>query len=519
MEIIETAKRFIVKISPAQKAAFYGTVIWGLITHLAVFSAGLMYRDGVNYSGLCATYTSGRWMLGIIEDISAEFKGIYQLPYLNGFITIFFIAVAAIFVTYLLHIKLKFTAALIGALLISFPGVASLFAFMFTAPAYALSLLMSVLAIYFVNEKQSLPRIALGACFVCLSLGIYQAYITVAASLALIIIICDGLRDDSAGVETLFKKGCVFLLTLLIGLLLYLLVNKLVLALKDLSLTDYQNLNKMGQFTFEQIKTAIYLSYYYQFNCVWWGIETAGFFIRFTQAVEIITILLFAYRLYREKKNIGKCIFLLALFALLPIAYNSITLICANGLLGIHALMRYALVFTYVFPVVLIEIVASDTSANKFEKLLSSALLVVCACVSFTFTYRDNTAYLNASVSQQQAVLYANSMITRIRDTDGYRDELPVAYIGSFINDKALEFLPGYDTMQITMLDLSAKNMVGDMRWRKFYYLHLGWSPEEITDTSAIAGSSEVKAMPCYPDDGSIKVINDVVVVKLSDTD
>ena len=112
--------------------------------------------------------------------------------------------------------------------------------------------------------------------------------------------------------------------------------------------------------------------------------------------------------------------------------------------------MRYALVFTYVFPVVLIEIVVSDTSANKFEKLLSSALLVVCAFISFAFTYRDNTAYLNASVSQQQAVLYVNSMITRIRDTDGYRDDLPVAYIGGFLmndgfvmSDESLQSLPG----------------------------------------------------------------------------
>lgn len=43
-----------------------------------------------------------------------------------------------------------------------------------------------------------------------------------------------------------------------------------------------------------------------------------------------------------------------------------------------------------------------------------------------------------------------------------------------------------------------------------------GFNPVTI-DQTEFENSPIVKNMPCYPDDGSIKVINNVVVVKFSD--
>lgn len=195
MGIVNKADSFLKKISPVQKASFFGAVIWGLITHLAVFSAGLMYHDGVHYSGLGATYSSGRWMLGLMEDVFSRISGVYQLPYINGFITIFLIAVAAMLITCMLRVKSRFSAVLIGAILVSFPSVASLFAFMFTAPAYTVAFLMAVFAVFLVSEKPSLPRVAVGALLICMSLGIYQAYLNFAAALAYIIVLSNGLGE------------------------------------------------------------------------------------------------------------------------------------------------------------------------------------------------------------------------------------------------------------------------------------------------------------------------------------
>ena len=505
------------ELPDAQKAAFFSAVIWGLITHLAVFSAGLMYHDGVNYSGLNATYSSGRWMLGIIDDIGSRFLGIYQLPYLNGFATIFVLAVCAAMITCLLKVRTKLAAVLIGAILVSFPSVASLFAFMFTAPVYSVALLMCVLSVYLVNEKPSLPRILIASVLLCLSLGIYRAYIAFAAPLAMLVVLCDGLRQEKADVKALLKKGLVFIITLAVGLVLYLLINKLIVAIKDISLTSYQNINQMGQFSLANLWTAVYFAYYYQITCLWHGMVTSGLMIRLTQAVEVLAIILYICSVNRKKENTVGCIFLTVLFLLLPAAFQSIFLVCAKQLTGIHSLMRYGLVFTYIFPIVLIEIASEKKPERKSRNLLCTVSLFVLLLVPLGFSYKDNSAYLNAATSQKQAVLYYNSLVTRIRDTEGYSDDLPIAYIGRGIQDSTLGHLPTYDKIQTFILSLPSTEIINMGSWRSFCTLHLGWEPEEVSDIKSFEELPEVKAMPCYPDSGSIKVINGAVVVKFSE--
>ena len=54
---------------------------------------------------------------------------------------------------------------------------------------------------------------------------------------------------------------------------------------------------------------------------------------------------------------------------------------------------------------------------------------------------------------------------------------------------------------------------VNDYTWIKFMKQWTGYSPTVI-DAAAFAEIDEVKQMPSYPDDGSIAIINDTVVVK-----
>lgn len=523
MRTLEKAKTFIMKISPVQKATFWSTVIWGIITHLAVFSAGLMYHDGLYYSGLGSTYTSGRWLLGVINDVGSNCLGIYQLPYLNGFITIFFLALSAMLITSVLKVRTKFSGVLIGAILVSFPSVASLFSYMFTAPVYSLSLLTSIIAVYLVNDKQTLVRIAVGACFMCMSLGIYQAYLAFAAPLALIVVICDGLREQDADVKALFKKGIIFIITLLFGLILYLLINNAFVTIKDISLTSYQGINKMGQASFEEIITAVRFSYSQCFSCKWLGIISSVFMQRLSQIVEILAVLLFVYALFRSKSTLKKCIFLSVLFLLVPLAINSIYLTQAHSIVKVHSLMRYALVFTYIFPVILIDIVPWDVNIRKVENAFCTASLAIIVLVPLCYTYRDNTAYLSASTTQQQTVLYLNSLVTRIRCTDGYSDELPVAYIGKSINDDTIDRLPSYDRIYTFNLYQSVTEILipamKQDRLKTYLSLHLAFSPQVISGTGEIEETDEFKTMPCYPDSGSIKIIDGVIVVKFSEPD
>lgn len=77
--------------------------------------------------------------------------------------------------------------------------------------------------------------------------------------------------------------------------------------------------------------------------------------------------------------------------------------------------------------------------------------------------------------------------------------------------------LPTYDKFRMYTLDFTCMDIINiNNRFKPFCALHLGREPEEAADTKALEERDDVKSMPCYPDSGFVKVIDGIVVVKLS---
>ena len=178
--------------------------------------------------------------------------------------------------------------------------------------------------------------------------------------------------------------------------------------------------------------------------------------------------------------------------------------------------MRLSLSFTYILPLLLLELLPDTQGGKKGYKLIGAVALASVLLVPLGYTYRDNTAYLHAETAQKEAILYFNSLVTRIRDTDGYDDGMPVAYIGSGVEDEDFAMLPTQGNIYTYQLYYSGLDIVNNFQWRDFCALHLGWRPQEASDTAELAESEVVRAMPCYPAAGSIRVIDGTVVVKFS---
>ena len=261
------------------------------------------------------------------------------------------------------------------------------------------------------------------------------------------------------------------------------------------------------------------MAYSDQIRVVWSGIISSKFMTDATRCCEILTVLLFVIVLYSNRENPGRCLLAAVLFLLFPLTFNSIYLLCSGNRAGIHALTRLSLSFTYILPLMLFELLPNKLAEKKGGKLLSAVTLALILVVPLSYTYRNNTAYLHSATSQKQAILYFNSLITRIRDTDGYEDGMPVAYLGWGIGDQDFGTLPTQENIYTYGLCYSGLDLVNSFQWRDFCALHLGWKPEEVANTSALRERADVKAMPCYPDSGSIKIIDDTIVVKLSETE
>ena len=136
------------------------------------------------------------------------------------------------------------------------------------------------------------------------------------------------------------------------------------------------------------------------------------------------------------------------------------------------------------------------------------------ALVCLSYVRFDNFAHTRMAVYQTRSIEFFNRMVLRIESTEGYSPELPVAYVGYCPNVETFQAVPGFDRDPLTPL-LSHETFLYSYSWQEFVSFWCGFSPTEA-DPAAFRDNAEVAAMPCYPADGSIRIIDGAVVVKLS---
>ena len=98
---------------------------------------------------------------------------------------------------------------------------------------------------------------------------------------------------------------------------------------------------------------------------------------------------------------------------------------------------------------------------------------------------------------------------------EGYEDTLPIAFIkNGDIEDSTLKEIFVWDYFSINPYrDI---DYIFNYDWWLYISTWLGFSPERV-DSKKFETMPQVIEMPCYPDYGSIKIIDETVVVKLAD--
>jgi len=126
----------------------------------------------------------------------------------------------------------------------------------------------------------------------------------------------------------------------------------------------------------------------------------------------------------------------------------------------------------------------------------------------------DNKCYLKSEFQQQEAISWYTTLVTRVKSAEGYRDELPVAWVGRMeMEDKTLYSIEELNQIYLASYELDEQQYINNWAWEAYLARWCGFRPETV-EPETVEQLPEVQAMPHYPDDGSIQVIQDVVVVR-----
>lgn len=507
---MDSVKNFLKKVNTALdingRVAFLTAFVVGLLTHMAALTL-----DAPNHDGLYSMYfdqnmiTSGRWFLGPACGIS----GFYSIPWLTGLLAMLYISVSAVMLVKVLEVTDPIISALIAGMLITFPSLASNFAYVFTMDGYMLGLLFAILSVFFVERKRF--GFLIGALFLAFSMGIYQAYLPVAMLLCLYKVLSVFAGSDA--VKEKIKKALNYLYMGALGAALYYIILKVMLLIEGKELDTYQGINDMAGANTGIISTikemyADFVIFVLRgkilFANVYALAAVIALFIAFCAALVFKAV----------KSGWFKCIwfYVISLVTVLavPVFTNIILLVSPN--VTYHLLMRYQYAF---FGILALAFIAKVLKENASLKTLAWVSVIASLVIVFSYSISDNVAYSNLEKKYEKTYAYCLRLADRIEQTEGYEAGMPIYMIGVVGTDN----FPVTDiTQKVTdhMIGISGDYLLYTPENYEFFYkYYLGITFNFLRPYEAnYYDSSEYVDMPSFPETGSTKVVDGVLYVK-----
>ena len=503
------------------KDILFFTFVWGILTHGIMFFNKFSFFDELHYMfGVGHTYPLGRWMLGIMESITKFLfgSGLFSLPVLNGGISLLCLAVAICIIVRILEIENRWGIIVICGVMVAFPTITCMFAYMYTAPYYMVGFLLGVIGIGCVcSEKMNIVSLLTGAILFACAIGVYQAFIPFMLCLLLIYFMNEILKNRINN-WYIFARKTVYLGSFCgLALAIYYLVLQVFLKCLKLKLSGYKGANEDGLIlsNLNEYKWRVILAYqeffqpsedgeYLFWNMYPWNMQKIYYIL-----IALIALVSIFFIIYLGKENIMKSIWFVLLLMLLPLGINFIFIMVNKW--SVYALTNYSQVMIFVFFVWLIENV--KMLKINWGKWIYGGGIALILFSGISYSRYANVCYLNAELMRNQMISYYTTLITRIQSGEGYREELPIVFINGG-QKESLDWAKMEEFQDIAIEAYRWDVTINDNSWVRFMEYYCGYAPTMIEDVTMFEDMQEVKEMPCYPNDGSIQIINDTIIVK-----
>ncbi len=497
------------------------TFLWGLIAHGFMFANNNLSHDSLLQLVEGSYTTSGKVGLGRVFVPAYEYivRGVITIPWMIGIISLLYIGVASFFVAKIF--SLRSTPSLIlltGILSVNVTVTALTATYISDLDADMLAMLASVVAVFcWAKYKKGF---LLGAIPLAISLGLYQSYISTTITLVIFFLIISLLQGQSY--KEVIINGLKAVAMILCAGLLYICAMKVVFAVYDIALRsgDYNSLDAgltMSWKTMIKVAFSTYTDTLHKI-CYVPSIYRMGITRRVHILLVAIPLLIIFLQMFSKKLHIWNKLFIVALVALLPWAMNISQVLAANFS---HTLMHYALWLNYLFVLLIIKWNNNNAILTKWNfdywcKLLSGCLILLVLIGNVRLA---NTAYFVKDMENKAALSLATKISADIEHHADYVvGETKVAFVG--MPSHLLNDFPAAWRARM-LVGMHAHGYLTEGRCSPYFNYYLMSSSNRISrqEMKDLAKLDTVQAMPLYPAEGSIQMIDSVLVVKLGEVE
>lgn len=518
----EALEKFLKWFDTNKKIGFIVALVVGLITHITMITETIMSQDGLWNS---MEYfrpgeweiSIGRWGIVIVERL-IQFIAI---PTINTVLCILMVAITAVLIIDLLDLKSKVSSIFTALALVLTPTLVVTLLYIYTAFAYCFNLLISSLVIWFLYrfKHKKVGAVFAILCFM-FSLSIYQGYVGVTVGLCMMISILDLLKNKD--IKDIFKNIGKTILVVIIGGVLYLGVTKIILTVSNIETSNYNNANAISiSGIISGLGTSI-IQTYKDFGTFFFGNDiivnanyTRGFIYGafFVTVVLGITSVIMNIKEANKKVKIGKISLIILFVLLLPIGLNVIDIIASGS--QMYALTSVQMILIIPFAFAIFELL------NKYMLIKWFAILS-CFGVMWTYYLADNTSYAALKLTYNQAYSSTMRVFDRIETTPGYEKDMKLCLAGIIGNNNYPRTinLYGYTIGELannTVFHGTYGGQIGT--WINYMRVFFGLDIQMCDPDTyyRIVTGEDYKDMEMFPAEDSIRIIDGVVVVKLSE--
>lgn len=486
------------------------------------------------YEGTGGAASSGRWFIDIFFNKICKFFGFYYvIPQANLIAGYILIALSAYCLIIIFEIENKLHICIITTLYVASPAIADLVAWFYTFHAYCLALFLASASVFiYLKVEKNVPKYIFSFLCLILSLAIYQAFLPIVTTILICKIIIY-VYDDSKSNDFIFKKIFNYVLFIISGVLLYIISCKVCFLITGSTVTGYANMseNIVPNYGLKDLTIACAKAFALPFSLVIRKFGSLNDTLLSKVFISIYLILLTISLLakIKNKDSIIK-VLLLLLYISLPIS-------CCLFKFMVPYVSPQRITFSITLMFIVPLILFKDDFDNKITKLFNPIIIII----TITILFNDMGASYNLYSGCKLIEHYTNQVTTQIKSIDGYKSDMKVAMIGgkqlyddtvfrevnsdvthyhSYVFSMFVEFhykiqsffnvFANYKYEEPIYLRFSDENSVD-------YTKNIYYSLENDYKGLLHSTDRRIMDMPNYPNSGSIKIIDDVIVVKFSD--
>lgn len=409
--------------------AFIATFLVGFICHGFAFtgyypnfgSLGVLIKRG---SGL---FKESRWVSAAL----AILDGKAAMPFLLGAFSLVFWALSVVCIIRIFDMHSKSAIVLTAACFVCSPVVASMNSFIYMADAFAASTFFAcagALCYKNVRNEKNLKDMCLGIiCLIC-CIATYQPALSVALIIIFIRVGIDTVEEDSLkAIWTGIGKALVMVVLSVAGWYLCdTIIHKLLhieSVVSSMSFNPFAGILSCYKGFVWFIFTGTFMS------------RLPGRIIVFADIIFVVVMLICRAKVLKEKNlSIVRCIMILGLIALSPIAANYTFIAMPDT--AVVCRLFVAEIFFFLLPVIICskwgEEFAANADPDSIYRYMCIGVTIFAVGTTIFFMEVDNTAYMSAHLKYEKDYSLATRIVDRIESHPEYEKGMPVMiYVGA----------------------------------------------------------------------------------------